>query len=109
MGVGVYVGVGVCGASGVGVGGAGVGVGGGGCCTARSTTDQILSNFPVPPTVLGMLSGMLSGVFNTGVRVNGVPTVKWNWSGDSSGDPVRTQISLSTVAVQTTSTGSGGV
>ena len=87
-GVGVIVGVGV----------------GGGSCADTCTAVQLLSNFPDPPTVLAMLFAL----FSTDVRVNALFTVKPNSYGDSIGAPSRTQISLPTRAVHTTSTGSGG-
>ena len=95
--MGVFVGVGVGVIVGVFVG---VGVGVGGACATSSVAGQF---FPLPPTVLVMLSPL----FSTDVRENDVPTATLTSYGDCIGAPSRTQISLSNAASQTTSNGSG--
>ena len=106
VGVGVAVGVAVVVGVGVTVAVA-VGVGVNGTCATRSVADQVFP--PVPPTVLETDLLVMPAAVRVEVRVKDVvpnPTVMVY--GDSVGAPERTQISLSTGAVQTTAIGSGG-
>ena len=105
MGVGVTVGVAV--AVGVTVGVAvGVGVNG-----SRATDSSVAGQFfPLPPTVLAMTLLVVPCAVNVDVRSNDVvPKATLMTYGDSVGDPSRTQISLASVASQTTAIGSGGI
>ena len=69
--------------------------------------DQVFP--PVPPTALAMTLLVVLSAVSVDVRLNAVPTVTPMEYGDSVGDPVRIQISLSSGASQTTATGSGGI
>ena len=101
VGVGVTVGVGVI----VGVA-VGVGVNG-----SRATNSSVAGQFfPPEPTVLAMTLLVMPCAVNVEVRSKDVvPNETLISYGDSVGEPSRTQISLSTSAVQTTAIGSGGM
>ena len=105
VGVGIAVGVAV----GVGVAVAvGVGVGVNGTCATSSVADQVFP--PVPPTVFVMTLLVMPAAVSVDVISNDVvPKATLMTYGDSAGAPSRTQISLSSGAVQTTAIGSGGI
>ena len=113
VGVGVTVGVAVTVGVGVTVGvavtvGVGVGVGVNGTCATSSVDGQFFP--PVPPTVLVMTLLVMPCAVSVDVRLNDVvPNETVMTYGDSAGAPSRTQMSLSSGAVQTTAIGSGGI
>ena len=111
VGVGVAVVVGVAVTVGVGVGVAvtvGVGVGVNGTCATSSVDGQFFP--PAPPTVFVMTLLVMPCAVRVDVRSKDVvPKVTLMVYGDSAGAPSRTQMSLSSAAVQTTAIGSGGI
>ena len=106
--VGVAVAVGVAVVVGVAVTvGVGVGVNG-----SRATNSSVAAQFfpPVPPTELVMTLLVVPAAVSVDVRSKDVaPNETLMTYGDSVGEPSRTQISLASVASQTTAIGSGGI